>query len=339
MNRSARDVGLIVALLLATLLAACGTEPTQNSGGTGSGEEAANYEPVTVENCGESTTYTKPPERAVANDINMTEVMLALGLEDRMAGIAGVEDKGGILSEYQEAFDKVPKISDEYLPGREALLGVEADFVFAGWNYGFSEENGITPESLKELGINSYAIRESCIKQGSRPPISIQDTYEDILNIGRIFGVEDRAQELVEGYEEQVAQVEARLPSDQDSLRVFVYDSGEDAPFTAGGEAIPNELINLAGGVNIFEDVNDSWTTVGWEEVVERDPEFIVIVDYGTPSAEGKIDYLMNNPALAEVDAIRNRRFVVLPYAAATPGVRNAAAVETLAGAFHPEAS
>lgn len=256
-----------------------------------------------------------------------------------MAGIAGVEDKGDLLSEYREAFDGVPKISDEYMPGREALLGVETDFVFAGWNYGFSEENGITPESLKELGINSYAIRESCIKQGSRPPISIRDTYEDISNIGRIFGAEDRARELVEGYEEQVAKVEARLPSGRDPLEVFVYDSGEDAPFTAGGEAIPNELISLAGGENVFEDVDDSWTTVGWEEVVERDPEFIVIVDYGTPSAEGKMDYLTNNPALAEVDAVRDRRFVVLPYAAATPGVRNADAVETLAEAFHLEAS
>lgn len=339
MNRSVRYFGSIAALLLATLLAACGTEPAQNSGGAASNSEAAEYEPVTVENCGERSTYTAPPERAVANDINMTEVMLGLGLEDRMAGIAGVEDKGDILPEYREAFDGVPKISDEYMPGREALLGVEADFVFAGWNYGFSEESGITPESLKELGIDSYAIRESCIKQGPRPPISIQDTYEDISNIGRIFGAEDRARELVEGYEGQVAEVEAGLPSGSDPLRVFVYDSGEDAPFTAGGEAIPNDLISLAGGENVFEDVEDSWTTVGWEEVVERDPEFIVIVDYGTPSAEGKMDYLTSNPALAEVDAVRDRRFVVLPYAAATPGVRNADAVQTLAEAFYPEAS
>jgi iron complex transport system substrate-binding protein len=334
-----RHVRLLITLLLTAALAACGTESPPNGGAAGNAPETAGYEPVTVESCGEKTTYTEPPERAVANDINMTEIMLALGLKDRMAGIAGVKDKGEILPEYREAFDKVPKISDENLPSREALLGVEADFVFAGWNYGFSEESGITPESLKELGINSYAIRESCIRQGSRPPISIRDTYEDILNIGRIFGVEDRARELVEGYEEQVAQVDSRLSSDPEPLRVFVYDSGEEAPFTAGGEAIPNELIRLAGGENIFEDVNDSWTTVNWEEVVERDPEFIVIVDYGTPSAEGKIDYLANNPALAELDAVRERRFVVLPYAAATPGVRNADAVETLAEAFHPEAS
>lgn len=152
----------------------------------------------------------------MTNDINMTEIMLALGLKDR---IAGVEDKGEVLPKYQEAFDKVPKISDEYLPSREALLGVEVDF----------------------------------------------------LNIGRIFGVEDRAQELVEGYEKQVAEVESWLSSNSKPLRALVYDSGEEAPFTVGGEAIPNELIRLADGVNIFEDAARVSSGIFWRGVWQNE--------------------------------------------------------------------
>lgn len=329
----------VVCTLLAATVVACGGRGEQPSGAaTIEGAREAGYEPVTVESCGRSTTYEAPPQSAVSNDINTTEMMLALGLEDRMAGVAGVEGRDELLPEYREEFDGLPELSEEYLPNREVVLGAEADFVLAGWNYGFSEETGVTPQSLGELGIDSYAIRESCIRLGPRSSISIRDTYEDLLNLGRIFGVEERARELVEGYEEQVADVESRLPSGEEPPRVFVYDSGEQAPFTAGGEAIPDELIRLAGGENIFGDVEDSWTTVGWEEVVERDPEFIVIVDYGSPSARGKIEYLKSDPALEDVEAVREERFVVLPYSAATPGVRNAAAVEKLAEAFYPEA-
>lgn len=334
-----RIAPLLGVALLALAVVSCGSAWTGSSPEQARGpEETSGYDSVTVESCGRETTYTRPPERAVANDINIVEMMLALGLEDRMAGVAGVEGKGEILPEYREAFEGVPKLSEEYLPNKEVILGANADFVLAGWNYGFSEESGITPESLEEMGIDSYAIKESCIRLGDREPVSIEHTYEDIVNVGRIFGEKARARELVEGYKEQVEEVQARLPKDEEPLRVFVYDSGEEAPLTAGGEAMPQDLIDLAGGENIFADVGNSWTPVGWEEVVERGPEIIVIVDYGTPSSRGKIEFLKESPALEDVEAIREERFVVLSYAEATPGVRNAAAVEKLARAFYPEA-
>lgn len=344
MSGVGRTTRAVLCVLLAgsllALLVACGDKDKSSGNVAPDSSSNADYEPVTVKSCGESTTYETPPERAVANDVNTTEMMLALGLEDRMAGIAGVEGREDILPKYREAYDGLDVISEEYLPNREVVLGAEADFVLAGWSYGFSEETGVTPKSLKELGIDSYAIRESCIRLGPRSPISISDTYKDLLNIGRIFGVENRAQTLVEDYERRMEEVESRIPSgaSAEPPRVFVYDSGEQAPFTAGGEATPNAIIRQAGGENIFEDVENSWTSVGWEEVVERDPEFIVIVDYGSPSAQSKIEYLKNNPALEDVEAIREERFVVLPYAAATPGVRNVDAVEKLAEALYPEA-
>ncbi|MEB0093589.1 ABC transporter substrate-binding protein, partial [Pseudomonas sp. CCI4.2] len=114
-----------------------------------------------------------------------------------------------------------------------------------------------------------------------------------------------------------------------------LYDSGEDRAMTSGRLAMPQALIEAAGGRNVLDDIDASWTRVNWESVVERNPEVIVIVDYGDVTAEQKERFLLNNPALQSIDAIRNKRFIVIPYVAATPGIDNIEAVETLAAGFH----
>ena len=119
--------------------------------------------------------------------------------------------------------------------------------------------------------------------------------------------------------------------------RVFVYDSGDDVPFTAGRYAMPTALIEAAGGRNIMDDLEKSWATVGWESVVARDPDFVVIVNYGDVTAEQKREFLKSNPALAGINAVRNDRFAVLEYVEATPGPRNISAVAKLAASFREE--
>ena len=97
---------------------------------------------------------------------------------------------------------------------------------------------------------------------------------------------------------------------------------------------MPTALIEAAGGVNIVDDVAKSWTQIGWESVIDRNPEVIVIVNYGDVTAQQKIDFLLSNPAFSDIPAIKNQHFVVLEYVAATPGPRNIDAIKTLAEAF-----
>ena len=97
-------------------------------------------------------------------------------------------------------------------------------------------------------------------------------------------------------------------------------------------------LLAAAGARNVMDDLPRSWTQVSWESVVARDPQVIVIVDYSAVTAAQKQQFLLSQPALARVAAIRDRRFVVIPYDAATPGPENVAAVETLARALYPAA-
>lgn len=287
---------------------------------------------TTVDSCNRQVTFDAPPKAAISNDVNLTEMMLVLGLADRMVGYTGISGWKTLDGEMRAGVEELPELSAKY-PSKEVLIGADADFFFAGWNYGMKVGGEVTPETLAPFDIKVYELTESCIHIGSKPKVSMEDMYTDILNLGKIFDVEAKAQALVVGYKAELADVTGALDT-QDPLRVFVYDSGEDTPFTAGRYAMPTALIEAAGGRNIMDDFEKSWATVTWEEVVERNPEVVVIVNYGTVTAEEKRAFMMNNPAFADMDAVKNDRFVVLEYVEATPGPRNIKAVQKLATGF-----
>ncbi|MDM7463238.1 MAG: ABC transporter substrate-binding protein [Tepidimonas taiwanensis] len=288
--------------------------------------------PVTVQSCDREVTFEAAPSRAISNDVNLTEMMLVLGLRDRMIGYTGISGWKTLDEDMRAGVAELPELSAKY-PTREVLAGAEADFFFAGWNYGMKVGGEVTPETLAPLGITVYELTESCIHIGPKAKSSMDDMYNDILNLGRIFDVEAKAEELVAGWKARLAEVTAGVDRSA-PLRVFVYDSGEEAPFTAGAYAMPTALIEAAGGVNIMGDLDKSWAKIGWEPVVERNPEVVVIVNYGDVTAEQKIAFMKTNPAFANIDAVRNDRFVVLEYVEATPGPRNIAAVEKLVNGF-----
>lgn len=297
--------------------------------------EAAAVKPVAVENCGKPVTYTSVPQRAVANDVNIVAMMYALGLEDRMAGVSGVggRDKPLLEAKYATAAKKVPILSADYF-NKEVLLGANPDFVFAGYGYGFSKEKGLTPESLAELGIATYQLSEACLQADGKarglgvPPVD--GMYQDLINLGKIFGVDGRAEQLVAGLKARVDAVQKAVPTGKAAVPVFLYDSGTESPLTSGSEAIPSDVIKRAGGRNIFDDTKDSWIKVSMEEIVKRNPSYVVIVDYGNTTADQKKEFLRSHPALGQLQAIKEQRFLVLPYAHLTPSPLNVDAIEQL---------
>ena len=290
--------------------------------------------PLTIKSCNRDVTFTQAPKHAVSHDINMTQMMLALGLKPRMAGYSGISGWRAVTPEMNVILDGLPELASKY-PSVETLLNANVDFFFAGWDYGMRVGGDLTPQTLTPLGINVYELTESCAFVMKRPPASLQDTYDDLLNLGRIFNVQDRAHEVVVHMQQKIAEVQASLPATKP--RVFLYDSGEDRAMTSGKLGIPHALIEAAGGNDILSDIDASWTRINWETVVERNPEVIVIVDYSEVTAEQKQRFLETNPALQSVDAIRNKRFIVIPYVQATPGIDNVLAIETLAKGFHPQ--
>ncbi|MBK8082800.1 MAG: ABC transporter substrate-binding protein [Devosia sp.] len=289
--------------------------------------------PVTVHSCNREVTFAAAPQRAVSNDVNLTEMMFALGLSGNMAGYTGVSEWVKLDERLRAGAGELAELSPDY-PTKEVLLGADADFYFAGWNYGMRVGGEITPDLLAAFGIAVYELTESCIHIMEKPKASMDDVYNDLLNLGRIFGVEERAVALVEGYQADLAAYTAGLPALAAAPRVFVYDLGEDKPFTAGRFAIPTALIEAAGGTNIMDDASSSWLEIGWEPVIERHPDVVVIVNYGSVTAEQKIAFMKSNPAFKDIPAVVNDRFVVLEYVEATPGPRNIEAIKRLAEAF-----
>jgi len=287
---------------------------------------------TTVNSCNRTVSFDAPPKRAISNDVNLTEMMLVLGLADHMVGYTGISGWKTLDEEMRANVKQLPELSSKY-PTKEVIVGANADFFFAGWNYGMKVGGEVTPETLEPFGVKVYELTESCTHIMKKGKASINDMYDDLLNLGAIFDVEDTAKNLVNNYKAELKSFKDDLETGE-PVRAFVYDSGEDTPFTAGLYAMPTALIEAAGGVNVMNGFEKSWGTVTWEEVVERDPQVVVIVNYGDVTAEQKRDYMMSNPAFKNISAIENDRFVTLEYVEATPGPRNIQAIQKLAEAF-----
>ena len=312
---------LLISLIAHTLQAA----PT----------DLAHY-PVNIQSCDRIVTFEHKPKAAVSNDVNLTEMMLVLGLQDRMVGVTGISGWKTLDPILREGIGELPELSPKY-PSKEVLLGADTDFYFAGWNYGMRVGGGVTPETLAPLGIKVYELSESCIQIMNKTKVTMHDLYNDLKNLGRIFNVEERANKLVTSYKKDLKDFQANLAPLDHPTKVFVYDSGQEQPFTAAMNGMPTALIEAAGGKNIIDDVQKNWIQVGWESVIDRAPEVIVIVNYGDVTAQQKIDFLRSHSGLKNIPAVKNNRFVILEYVEATPGPRNIQAIKRLAKAFRIE--
>ncbi|WP_018657400.1 ABC transporter substrate-binding protein [Actinomadura flavalba] len=317
---------LAAALTAILLVAGCGGGDGRTSG---AGAPAAQGYPVTLANCGVTTTYQRPPSRAVALNQHATEVMLALGLEKSLVATAYLDDR--ILPEYRAAYDRIKVLAKEY-PSFETLLSAEPDFAYGGFASTFEEKEGRGRAALKKAGIESYLNIEEC----ASAPVAIPDMDQEIRNVAKIFGVASRGEEQIKKLHGVLDAARAKVQG-VTPLKVFVYDSGDKTAFTAGGTGIGNEMIKLAGGTNLFADVRKPFGDVSFEQVADRAPEVIVIYDYGDQPVADKKKFLLANPALKDVPAIKNRRFAVLPLSSTVLGVRVPAGVESLARQLHPD--
>ncbi len=312
----------LAALLVVVLpITACGAQVADESG----------TRTVTVSRCGEEVEYTTP-ERAVVYEGGSADKMFSLGLADHVHGYVMPPANPPVEeSPWAAEYAKVEFLGDDLL-NKELVVEAKADFVVAGWRSGFSDERGITPEILDGLGIQSFMHTESCYNYPNHPEKvpPFEGLYADLGRLGRIFGVEDRAKNVVADLKDRVEKVKAEAPQG-DPVPVFLYDSGTDQPFTAGNQVPPNEIISFAGGRNIFADLEQRWTQVGWESVVEAQPEVIMILDYGDQPAQEKIDFLKTSPTTATLPAVVNDRFYILDYNEGISSPRNVDGLEGFA--------
>ena len=300
------------------------------------GSAMAEDEPVIIENMGRTTTYEEAPETAVALSYSIAEIMVALGLEDKIVAIApSMYILDQVSEEYRDTVGSFPVLEGSYgVPTLETVLDTGAEFVF-GDAYSFYASGVGTAEDFEAAGVNIYATEGTYVEDAT-----FENIYNDIINIGKIFRVEERAEELVAQLREREASVEASVAG-LEPVRVFYFDSdtggGVDMS-TVGDTGLQSLMLEMAGAENIFSDVEGQFVAVSWEDVVDRDPEYIIVCDYyGEGYAEEKIAELKANPATMDMDAVVNDRFIVVPGMAMFPSLECMDAVELIAAGLHPD--
>ncbi|MGX4598720.1 ABC transporter substrate-binding protein [Faecalimicrobium sp. JNUCC 81] len=298
--------------------------------------ESSNFKPVEFVYSDGAKDYNvkvnTPRQKAVTLSQFMTEMLLALDLGDRMVGTALLDNP--ILPEFKEAYDKIPelKVGEGHNISKEAFIATGADFV-SGWDMSINEQTTGTPDELINKDITPF------LAKSYSPDAKVETVYEDFDLLGKIFGVEDKAKEVVDKMKSDIKNVtdKAGKIKEEDRPKVMVYDSGEDKAMAVGG-GLANNLIELAGGKNVFGKENKPYINATWESVVAQNPEVIVVTDYlaGSPVQE-KIDFLKKHPALKNVDAIKNNKIYVVGLADLSPGVRNSQVIEKMHGYFYGE--
>ena len=278
--------------------------------------------PFTVVNCGTRVTFDAAPQRVVTIKSTATEMLLALGLGDRIVG-TGFQD-GPVPDQWADAAATLTALADK-VPSEEVVLETQPDLVYAGWESNFSAEGAGERAELTSLGVNTYVSPSACQSSGQPARLSFDDVFADIGEVASIFRVD--ATELLR---EQRATLDKIEPIG-DGRTALWYSSGEDTPYVGAGIGAPQLVLETIGLDNIAGDLDATWAPLSWEAIVDADPDVIVLVDATWNSAEKKIGILRSNPATANLSAVINDRYLIVPFAASEAGVRSVEAAKSLA--------
>ncbi|MFI8400028.1 ABC transporter substrate-binding protein [Streptomyces sp. NPDC085463] len=320
-------LGIALTLVLAT--AGCSSAAVDGPG-TGAGPSGrTSAGTVSVTSCGRPITLAGPPSRAVALDQTSTETLLELGLQDRMAGTANLKTK--IPAQYGAAYAQVPVIAPKIATG-EQLRAATPDFVVAGSADLYTKDRAGTREELDALEVPTFVSAVDCPDRNPAGRTPFELLFSDYENLGRVFGVEERAGRLAADQRAAVAEAAktgAKAPRGEDRPTVvYLYSVFNGMPYVAGGSGLPSEMSRIVGAKNAFDDVAEDWPEVSWEEVARRDPDFIVIGDLserGRPgdSAAEKRATMTRHPVVSRLRAVREDRIIEVPGIELDPSVRS----------------
>lgn len=319
-----RPLPLLAAVGAALLLAACGSpgNPPPNAAGPSSA--------VTVTDCGRTLVFKAAPQRVVILSPIIARDMIALGLQDRIVGQSGTN----YLAPYPQTAH-VPVLSPSNVTSTEVLLGARPDLVISDLVYRLTpSQGGASLDRLRQAGVQSYVAAAGCTTTGTKGRVS--DAFTDVENLGRIFGVESKAQALVTKLKGQLSDVQRRVAG-QPKVTVFkgTLYNGQYYP-TAG---IGMDSLDLAGGTSIFPHIDNANASVSKEQITARNPQAII------DSVSGPIDRQQTIASLKAtfptLTAVREDRLYFINYVTAEePGsaIEIVNATQQVAKFLHPSA-
>ncbi|WP_295144180.1 ABC transporter substrate-binding protein [Saccharopolyspora sp.] len=316
--------GLVV--LAAVVLASCSAPAPKEDAGGGK----------TLRNCGTDVTVDGPPQRAVSLNQSTTEIMLSLGLADRMVGTATWTDP--VDPALAQANATVPRLAENN-PSYEAVLGTEPDIVLGAYQAVFTDEGVADRERFGELGVPTYLSPSNCFPEAAplAEPVELDDIYREVQEIADIFGVPERGRALTAQLRERVAAARQRvdrLESTKDTSVLFWFARTE-SPYVAGSTGAPAIMARELGVRNAYDDARSMWPQVSWEDILARDPDLLVLGDL-TRDGEGdglaaKRDFLRADPAVSRLAAVRDGRSMGMTGTELNVSIRTVQGIERLA--------
>jgi iron complex transport system substrate-binding protein len=332
----------VFAVLLSLSLALTACTTVTSAGPPSAPADAAGHTgyPLTLQNCGVSVTFEKPPRRAVSLYQSSTEILLSLGLADRMVGTSTWFDP--VLPELAADDARVPRLADND-PSFETVLATEPDLVTSASAHTFTPAVVAERTRFAQLGIPTYQSPSVCDGTAvdgetvSRTePLRMDTLFREITELATIFDVRERGARLVSRLRQRLA---AAPPVSGPRPTVAFWFSGLRTPYLAGCCSAPGLYARELGVTNVFADAREDWPEISWEALADRDPDVLVLADLNRRRVDGdaldtKIRFLESNPVTRKLTAVRRKRYVVLTGSELDPGIRQVTAVEKLAAGF-----
>ena len=281
-----------------------------------------------------TTVYNEVPTRVVAVYQGAIETMIALGLENHVVGSWGLDNE--IRADWQAALDLMNYDDSVFAPERETVIMLEPDLIFS-WGSLFGQILGDVYYWI-DSGTNTYINTNT--RRGGGHPRTVENEFTDILNIGRIFNVEYRAQAIVDEMQSEIDSTLAiaqGLETQRVSIVEFRGDGGiTNYPYTQLGG---NMVYRLGGELAIPEIAQ-----IGIEDLLAADPDVIFVVYMqrygpdGEDATAASIAQVMENPALSTLNAVQRARVhAIMLGDMFASAVRTLDGIQTFAAGMFPE--
>lgn len=272
-----------------------------------------------TDDLGREVTVPQAPERIVSLAPSNTEILFALGLEDRIVGVTKYCNYPPSVEDFKKS-GKLTVVGGYKDPDLEKILSLSPDLVLAS-----KIQSSSTIPKLEEAGIPTFAINSN----------NFSGVLQSIERVGRITGKEAEASKLVQNMEERIRAISEKVgPVPK---RRVLYVLWHDPLQTVGAGTVQDEIIEMAGGANIFHDLS-GYPLIDPEAIVKRNPEIIVS---GTGTGEKRNDsfnWAKTEDRINYTDAREhNRIYQVQGDLITRAGPRIVDAVEMMAAIIHPE--
>lgn len=285
-------------------------EPSEEPSDNGASEPGETVYPITVTDAtGTELTLEKAPTAIVTLVPSETETIFAIGAGE---SVVGVDE----WSNYPEEAAAVAKVGD-MTTNIESVVALNPDLILAS-----SSMNADAIAKLRELNLNVYATN----------PKTYDEVVAKIEEVGKMVNKQSEAAEVANRMREVKEQVVSAV-KDAEKKKVYL----EFSPgYTVGSGEFLDELVTLAGGINIAA-AQPGWFEVNAEEVITQNPEIIIYPDFGEEKSS-IVAGIEARPGWDAIDAVKNNRLVkVANDPLVRVGPRLADGLLEVAKAIHPE--